>query len=98
VLKDAVDGALDGWRSGVEKQASSGEACRPSMPLWDSMAKALADLSQQPGRHVLLVVSDGQDRDSKILWAQMMHRAQTDSAAVFALTNIPQQMISRARR
>jgi hypothetical protein len=91
VLKDAVDRALESWHSGGEKQASGG-SCKPSMPLWDSMAKTLADLSHQPGRHVLLVVSDGQDTGSKTPWTQVMRSAQTDSAAVFALTNLSLQI------
>jgi hypothetical protein len=62
------------------------------MPLWDSMAKALADLSHQPGRHVLLVVSDGEDNGSKAPWTQIMRSAQIDSAAVFALTNLSVQI------
>jgi len=87
VLKDAVDHALDSWRSGGEKQIS-GKSCKPSMPLLDSMSKTLADLSHQPGRHVLLVVSDGKDTDSKTPWTQVARSAQTDSAAIFNLTNL----------
>jgi hypothetical protein len=94
-LKDAVDKALEAWRSGGEKQ-SSGAACKPTMPLWDSMAKALADLGQQPGRRVLLVVSDGQDEGSKTAWTQVMNRAQIESAAVFALTNTSQMQVKSA--
>jgi len=91
VLKDAVDRALESWHSGGEKRASGG-SCKPSMPLWDSMAKALADLSRQPGRHVLLVVSEGEDTGSKTPWTQVMRSAQIDSAAVFALTNLSVQI------
>lgn len=60
------------------------------MPLWDSMTKAIADLGQQPGRRVLLVVTDGQDDGSKSTWTQVMNSAQIESVAVFALTNIMQ--------
>jgi hypothetical protein len=72
-LKDAVDSALAVWRSGGEKRS-----CKPTMPLWDSMAKALADLGQQPGRRVLLVVSDGQDDGSRTNTSQM----QVESASL----------------
>jgi hypothetical protein len=94
-LKDAVDKALEAWRSGGEKQ-TSGAACKPTMPLWDSMAKALADLGQQLGRRVLLVVSDGQDDGSKTAWTQVMNRAQIESAAVFALTSTSQLQVKSA--
>jgi hypothetical protein len=94
-LKDGVDKALEAWRSDGERK-SSGAACKPTMPLWDSMAKALADLGQQPGRRVLLVVSDGQDDGSKTEWTQFMFRAQIESAAVFALTTISQMQVRSA--
>jgi hypothetical protein len=94
-LKDGVDKALEAWRSGGERK-SSGAACKPTMPLWDSMAKALADLGQQPGRRVLLVVSDGQDDGSKTEWTQFMYRAQIESAAVFALTTVSQMQVMSA--
>jgi hypothetical protein len=90
-LKDAVDTALANWQSRHElKHPTPAPACKPSMPLWDSMTKALADLGQQPGRRVLLVVTDGQDNSSRSTWTKVMNRAQTESVAASALTNILQ--------
>jgi hypothetical protein len=97
-LKNALDTALADWQSHREPPATTKNEppppppppCKQSMPLWDSMTKAIVDLGQQPGRRVLLVVTDGQDDGSKSTWAQVMNSAQIESVAVFALTNIMQ--------
>lgn len=93
LLKVAVVTAMSTWRSDEEAEQAkvSAVSCKPTMPLWDSMAKALQDLEQQNGRRVLLVISDGEDGRSKTKWSEVMHRAQTDSTAVFAFTNLDVQ-------
>jgi hypothetical protein len=97
-LKSSLNTALADWQSHREPPATTKNEpppptpppCKQSMPLWDSMTKAIADLGQQPGRRVLLVVTDGQDDGSKSTWTQVMNSAQIESVAVFALTNIMQ--------
>ncbi len=84
-LKEAVDRALEGWRAGRERKTSE-PSCKASMPLFDSMAKTVADLGLQGGRRVLLVVTDGPDQGSRATWTQVMNRAQTESVAMFGLT------------
>jgi hypothetical protein len=59
--------------------------CRVGLPLWDSMAEVLKDLDQQPGRRVLLAITDGQDTGSKTNWRDVMFHAQIRSETVFGL-------------
>jgi len=59
--------------------------CRVGLPLWDSMEEVLKDLDQQPGRRVLLAITDGEDTGSKTLWKDVMLHAQIRSETVFGL-------------
>jgi len=59
------------------------------MPLWDSMENVLDDLIQQPGRRVLLAITDGKDTGSKTLWTDVMFHAQIHSVTVFGLVPTP---------
>jgi hypothetical protein len=59
--------------------------CRVGLPLWDSMAEVLNDLDRQPGRRVLLAITDGKDTGSKTLWKDAMFHAQIHSETVFGL-------------
>jgi hypothetical protein len=59
--------------------------CRVGLPLWDSMAEVLEDLDRQPGRRVLLAITDGKDTGSKTLWKDVMFHAQIRSETVFGL-------------
>ncbi|WP_433970650.1 hypothetical protein [Tunturiibacter lichenicola] len=59
--------------------------CRASLPLWDSMLEVLEDLDQQPGRRILLAITDGVDDGSKTLWKDVMFHAQIRSETVFGL-------------
>jgi len=63
--------------------------CRTSIPLWDSMAEVLHELDPQPGRRVLLTVTDGEDSGSKTLWRDVMFHAQIHSETVFGLLPAP---------
>jgi hypothetical protein len=86
-LEHAVDQALSPWQYRQTHQPSP--ACTPSMPLWDSMATILDDLARQPGRRVLLALTDGHDSGSKTLWKNAMNWAQVESIAVFGLRTVP---------
>jgi hypothetical protein len=59
--------------------------CRAGLPLWDSMLEVLKDLDQQPGRRILLAITDGGDDGSKTLWKDVMFHAQIHSETVFGL-------------
>jgi hypothetical protein len=60
-------------------------SCRAALPLWDSMSEVLKDLDQQPGRRILLAITDGGDDGSKTLWKDVMFHAQIRSETVFGL-------------
>ena len=49
------------------------------------MAEVLDDLDSQPGRRVLLAVTNGKDSGSKTLWRDVMFHAQIHSETVFGL-------------
>jgi hypothetical protein len=70
--------------------------CRPRLPLWDSMAEVLNDLDQQPGRRVLLAITDGEDAGSRTLWKDVMLHAQLHSETVFGLLANPTIVVEKS--
>jgi len=96
VLADGVQRAMAPWQIRQtqneelkkEKKALP-PPCRTRMPLWDSMENVLDDLIQQPGRRVLLAITDGKDTGSKTLWTDVMFHAQIHSVTVFGLVPTP---------
>jgi hypothetical protein len=91
-LADGVQRAMAPWQT---RQTQNEELkkekkippppCRVGLPLWDSMAEVLNDLDQQPGRRILLAITDGEDTGSKTLWKDVMFHAQIRSETVFGL-------------
>ncbi len=59
--------------------------CKPSFPLWDAIGEVLLDLEHQPGRRVLLAITNGKDSGSRTPWKNVMLFAQIHSVAVFGL-------------
>jgi len=96
VLADGVQRAMAPWQIRQtqneelkkEKKALP-PPCRTRLPLWDSMENVLDDLIQQPGRRVLLAITDGKDTGSKTLWTDVMFHAQIHSVTVFGLVPTP---------
>jgi len=92
VLADGVQRAMMPWQT---RQTENNELkkqkkaipppCRTRLPLWDSLAEVLDDLDQQPGRRVLLAITDGEDTGSRTVWRNVMLHAQLHSEAVFGL-------------
>lgn len=74
--------ALQGKEHGAKKE---GIECRPSLPLWDSLANVTQELFRQPGRRVLLAVTDGKDDGSRMTWKQVEERTQLASVAIFGV-------------
>ena len=93
-LKASIDRALQDWQL-RRQQEHPAAPCKQAMPLWDSMARVLANLQDQPGRRVLLAVTDGQDNGSRAQWTAVLKLAQVESVAVFALTTIPSLRMKR---
>jgi VWFA-related protein len=83
LLKGAVDRALAEWSAGVQDRHK--RDCQKPWNLRDSMALAANRLSTQPGRRVLLAVTDGVDRGSRTSWNVLRDYAQEHSVAIFGL-------------
>jgi hypothetical protein len=98
VLADGVRRAMTPWQVRQEQSQELKKQkkvppppCEPTMRLWDSMAEVLSDLDQQPGRRVLLAITDGEDTGSRTLWKDVMLHAQLHTETVFGL--LPIQII-----
>jgi hypothetical protein len=83
VLRQSVDAVLQPWRThGRERWKSS---CKGPANLWDSLAMVTQAMSELPGRRVILVVTDGEDRGSKTTWNELRTLAQNHGVAIFGL-------------
>jgi hypothetical protein len=81
-LKNHVDVVLQPWVSRGHKRAKS---CQKRWPLWDSLDAITQAISRQPGRHVILAVTDGVDEGSKNSWNELREFAQGRGVAIFGL-------------
>jgi hypothetical protein len=81
-LKNHVDVVLQPWVSRGHKRA---KGCQKRWPLWDSLAAITRAISRQPGRHVILAVTDGEDEGSKNSWNDLREFAQERGVAIFGL-------------
>ena len=66
-------------------QRDTKRRCQNPPNLWDSLAAIVQTLSKQPGRRVILAVTDGVDRGSRNSWNALLDFAQTRSVAIFGL-------------
>ena len=85
-LKAGVDEALQSWkaREGIKQN------CEQSVPLWDALTHIADEMSKLPGRRVILAVTDGRDRGSRITWNETRNLAEARGVAVFGLSYISQ--------
>jgi len=81
-LKQHVDVVLASWRARGQKRAKD---CQKPWQLWDSIAAITRVLSRQPGRRVILAVTDGIDQGSKNPWNEVREFAQERGVAIFGL-------------
>ena len=56
-------------------EQTTGAACGAKRRLWDSVAVVISQLSQLPGRRLVLIVSDGLDDTSQMSWTTLAHYA-----------------------
>ena len=82
-LRGAMDRANDWWKSHSEHK--SGQHCAAPVHLWDAMSFATRQLSRTTGRKVLLTISDGTDRGSKVSQQELILVEQKTTTAVFGL-------------
>lgn len=69
------------------KQERPKIACKDEWRLWDALGIVVQELSQVPGRRVILAVTNGEDRGSRLKWKQIMQFAQAKGVAVFGIEN-----------
>ena len=84
LLKDAVDRTLANWTQ--RRQARHAPACPRKIQLWDAMGYLIKELSDVPGRRVMLVVTDGADHGSLNKWNDVRLFAQQNGVAIFGFS------------
>jgi len=69
------------------KQARNGEqqSCLPGKRLYDAVARVSQDIGELPGRRVVLVISDGEDRLSVNDWSTVARFAGSKSISIFGI-------------
>ena len=88
-LKTAVNTALKPWRD--RKKEKHRRRCVPEVHLWDALTYLTRRLDTVPGRRVILVLTDGEDKGSRNTWNEAKELAQVDGVAIFAMTYAPQR-------
>jgi hypothetical protein len=89
-LENAMKTAMAAWAirqragSGVVVSNAHTRACRP---LWDALSYVTEKLHQQPGRRVLVTISDwaADSGSTKATWWTVQERAQIESVAIFGV-------------
>ena len=82
-LQKAATVALN-TSQGSEKPRSK-ESCRDRWTLLDAVSSATRRLAQQPGRRVILLVTNGAGADSQPAWEAVRQLAQMSGVAIFAM-------------
>lgn len=66
-------------------------ACSSKKRLFDVIARVAEDFASQPGRKVILVISDGTDRQSANDWMHVAQYANSKSITIFGLRPVAEQ-------
>jgi hypothetical protein len=82
-LKLAADTALHDWTN--RGQDKEGPECRHAGRLWNVLAYMTQALSVEPGRRVILAITDGEDRGSTHTWNELTKFAQSAGVTIFGL-------------
>jgi hypothetical protein len=86
-LKHQVDLVLQQsqFQAQFRDRKDTKRGCQNQLFLWDSLATIIQTLAEQPGRRIILAVTDGIDRGSRNSWNAVRFFAQTRSVAIFGL-------------
>lgn len=76
--------------SGEGNGEHSTDLCGSYKRLWDIIARVAEDVGEMPGRRVVLVVSDGSDRNSVNTWREVTRFAGGKSITVFGMRGPPE--------
>ena len=83
--------------SGERNGENSTDLCGSYKRLWDVIARVAEDVGEMPGRRVVLVVSDGSDRNSVNTWRDVERFAGSKSITVFGMRE-PSEITGHFRR
>ena len=81
-----VDLALEPWKANGKDLSKS--KCKQPANLRDSLMVVTQALGKQPGRRVMLVVTDGVDRGSKAKWDELRVSAVQHGVAIFGMVQL----------
>jgi hypothetical protein len=82
-LKRAIDEAIQSPQ--VHGPGTTHPACGTSLHLWDALTYLTDQLSDLPGRLVILAVTDGHDSGSTHRWVDLKNYADYSGVAIFGL-------------
>jgi hypothetical protein len=88
-----VEKALESWTLRKYER----ENCQQTIHLWDALAHITGEMSNLPGRRVILAVANGRDGGSRYTWNQVRNLAEGRGVAVFGLMYIPDPSESASR-
>jgi hypothetical protein len=86
-LKERGAGAFASWDRRRARGPDTG--CQEPMHLWDALIYVSGEVSKSSRLRVVLAVSQGKDRGSKHTWNEVRDYAESNSVAVFGLTEVP---------
>jgi hypothetical protein len=89
-LKQAINRALQSWTA---RGRNPPKDCKKPIHLWDSLTGVTQTIARQPGHRVILAVTDGVDRGSKISWNALSIDAALNGVAIFGLLDSPPQLV-----
>lgn len=72
---------------GARKKERPKQACPAGQHFWDALGAVVVDTSHLPGRRVMLVVSNGYDKGSKVRANSVREYAQVKGVAIFGLVD-----------
>ncbi len=84
-LKLGVEAAMRSGPGGGRANART--PCTPKVHLWDALAYVTQQMSERPGRRVILVISDGQDKGSANTWNNLRRFAAASAVSIFGITD-----------
>lgn len=82
LLSGSIEGGLQSPKLGKD---DAGASCGKNVPLWDATATVISDMSDAPGRRVILLISDGRDDGSSLGWPKLHDYAGREGVALFGL-------------
>ena len=91
-LANAVERGLDAPNL---HEGGKRRTCADSLRLWDFTGIVLKSLGNLPGRRVLLIVSNGDDRKSSTKWNELREYADLKSIAIFGLRDLMRVQATR---